>query len=321
MGKMKVACLSNEKYVKRLRLAAIISCFPALVITWLLMSEWPISLSLLRFYPKKWGSACAGWAASRPLPKIMQKSVLHRFASHYGVDLSEVEKPLEDYRSLQDFFTRRLRPGSRPQEALAPGAINSPVDASIVAFGRIQANTLIQAKGLPYRLDELLKHIPSPERFEGGHYLTLYLSPKDYHRIHVPLEGVVQAVCRANGELWPVNESSTKHVPKLYVRNRRAAWLAEGRGHDKGLLVACVLVGATHVGGCVLDDRWQEGRKLPKNGGFGVADLPCAPGDDLGLFQFGSTVVLLVGGPKADSWQPSKTDGSVKVGQRLGGFV
>jgi phosphatidylserine decarboxylase len=69
-----------------------------------------------------------------------------------------------------------------------------------------------------------------------------------------------------------------------------------------------------------VDDRWLEGRKLPKDGGFAVSNLPCAPGDDLGMFQFGSTVVLLIGGPKADAWQPVKSEGSVKVGQRLGGF-
>jgi phosphatidylserine decarboxylase len=306
---------------KKLRMAAIIGCFPVLMITWLLMSEWPISLNLLRFYPKKWGSVWAGWAASRPLPKKIQESVLRRFISHYGVDMSEVEKPLEDYRSLQEFFTRRLKPGSRPQEAMVPGAVNSPVDARIVASGRIQGSTLIQAKGLSYRLEELLENMPLPDRFEGGHYLTLYLSPKDYHRIHVPIDGAVQAVGRVKGELWPVNNSSTKHVPRLYARNRRAAWLAEGRGQDEGLLVACVLVGATHVGSCVVDGRWLGGRELPKNGGFSVPDLPCQPGDDLGLFQFGSTVVLLIGGPMADVWRPEKTDGAVKVGQRLGGFA
>jgi phosphatidylserine decarboxylase len=284
------------------------------------MSCWPVSLNLLRFYPKKMASVWAGWVASRRLPKKIQSAVLRRFASYYGVDLGEAEKPLEEYGSLQEFFTRRLRPGARPQDEAAPGAINCPVDGRLVALGRIRAGTLIQAKGLAYSLQELLKHIPSPDRFEGGHYLTLYLSPKDYHRIHVPLHGAVQAVSRAEGELWPVNDASTAHVPRLYERNRRAAWAAEGTGHNEGLLAACVLVGATHVGSCVVDDRWLEGRKLPKDGGFAVSNLPCAPGDDLGMFQFGSTVVMLIGGPRADDWQPLKSEGTVKVGQRLGEF-
>ncbi|MDR0499178.1 MAG: archaetidylserine decarboxylase [Holophagales bacterium] len=254
------------------------------------------------------------------MPKKIQSLLLHSFASHYGVDLSEAEKPIEEYKSLQEFFTRRLAPGLRPQDKMVSGAINCPVDGRLIALGRIQAGTLIQAKGLPYSLEELLKHIPLPERFEGGHFLTLYLSPKDYHRIHVPIEGVVKAVSRIEGELWPVNDASTTHVPRLYERNRRAVWLAEGRGQDEGLLVACALIGATHVGGCVLDERWLEGRELSKDGGLNVFNLSCSPGDDLGLFQFGSTVVMLVGGSKADNWQPVKSNGTVKVGQRLGEF-
>jgi len=288
------------------------------------MSAWSVSLRLLHIYPKKLASALAGWVASWHLPKIIRVSVLRRFASSFGVNLDEAEKKLEDYESLQEFFTRRLKPGARPQDKMVPGAINSPVDGRLIAQGRILDGTLIQAKGLSYSLNELLKNTPGPERFEGGHFLTLYLSPKDYHRIHVPLEGVAQAVARVEGELWPVNDPSVKRVPRLYERNRRTAWIAKGRGADEGLMVACVLVGATHVGGCILDERWLEGRDLPKDGGFDVSDLQCAPGDDLGLFRFGSTVVLLIGesnsGSRADSWQTIRQEGAVRVGQRLGEF-
>jgi phosphatidylserine decarboxylase len=85
--------------------------------------------------------------------------------------------------------------------------------------------------------------------------------------------------------------------------------------------VAVVLVGATHVGGVIIDDRWLKGRTLPRDGGFPVNALPCLPGEDLGTFQFGSTVVLLIGGPKAGAWKPLRTEGSVKVGERLGAFL
>lgn len=290
------------------------------MVVWAFMSGWPLSLHLLRIYPKKAGSAVVGWAARRTLPPALREPLLGRFARRYGADPSEAEKPLREYRSLQDFFTRRLKPGLRPQEALAPGALNSPVDARIIACGRIEAGTLVQAKGLPYRLAELLKHDPAASRFEGGHYLTLYLAPKDYHRIHVPLEGRVQAVGRVDGELWPVNDASTGHVPRLYERNRRATWVATGTGADEGLEVAAVLVGATHVGGVVIADRWLGGRALPKDGALAVEALPCAPGDDLGTFEFGSTVVLLVGGPRAGGWKPLRASGDVKVGRRLGAF-
>ena len=245
---------------------------------------------------------------------------MNQFVSRYGINLDEAEKPLDEYKSLQEFFTRRLKPGLRLQDAMMPGTINCPVDGRMVAHGRIRNGTLIQAKGLQYGLTELLRHLPFAECFEGGHFLTLYLSPKDYHRVHVPLEGRVRAVSRVEGELWPVNETSAAHVPKLYERNRRAAWLAEGLGHDYGLTVACVLVGATHVGGCIIDERWLDNNELPKNGGFLINNLICSPGEELGLFQFGSTVILLIGGEMADKWVSTIPEGTVRVGQRLGEY-
>lgn len=290
------------------------------MLLWGIMSGWPLSLHVLRFYPKKLGSTFIGWVAERNLPRSLRPRILGTFARKYGADVSEAENAIEEYPSLQAFFTRRLKPGLRPQESPAPGYVNSPVDARIIASGPIEKDTVLQAKGLPYRASELLKHIPEPARFEGGHYLTLYLSPRDYHRIHVPIEGVVTAVARVEGELWPVNDTSTNHVPRLYERNRRATWVARGTGQDEGLEVAAVCVGATHVGGVVIDESWLEGRKLPKNGGFAVSGLPCVPGNDLGTFEFGSTVVLLIGGPKAKDWVPLRSEGAVRVGQRLGAF-
>jgi len=284
------------------------------------MTRWPLSLHLLRFYPKKLGSAAVGWIACREIPAGLRPSLLGGFARKFNVELGEAEKPLEEYASLQAFFTRRLKPGLRPQAEPLPGYVNSPVDARIIASGSITEDSVLQAKGLPYRVSELLKHIPEPSRFEGGYYLTLYLSPRDYHRIHVPIEGKVTAVAHVEGELWPVNDASTAHVPRLYERNRRATWLAQGTGPDEGLEVAAVCVGATHVGGVVIAERWLEGRRLPKDGGFPVNGLACAPGDDLGTFEFGSTVVLLVGGPRAKDWAPLHTEGTVKVGERLGAF-
>lgn len=280
----------------------------------------PLSLRVLRIYPKRLGSALAGWAARQPLPKALRPALIGGFAAQVGVNLAEAEFPVADYPTLQAFFTRRLKPGLRPQEALLPGAVNSPVDARIVACGRIQEDQAIQAKGLPYLITELLKHDADARRFEGGHYLTLYLSPRDYHRIHVPFEGRVTAVGRVEGELWPVNDASIAHTPRLYERNRRATWLATGSGPDQGLEVAAVLVGATHVGGVVIDGRWREGRPLPRDGALAVPNLPCKAGDDLGTFEFGSTVVLLIGGPRAAAWHPLREAGEVRVGQRLGSF-
>ena len=175
----------------------------------------------------------------RPLRRL----ILGRFAAAFGANLEEADRPLEEYTSVLDFFTRRLKPGSRPQAEAMPGAVNSPVDGALVASARVVDGTLLQAKGLPYRLDELLDGDPVAAELAGAHYVTLYLAPKDYHRVHVPLEGVVVSVGRVEGELWPVNDASTKFTPRLYVRNRRATWIARGSGPDEGLVVAAVLVG------------------------------------------------------------------------------
>ncbi len=296
----------------------------ALALLWalyvLLRTPGPLSLRLLSFYPKRLGSSVLGWAAQRDLPASWRGPLLGRFARAYHLNLAEADRPLEDYPSFQALFTRRLKPGLRPQDSAAPGFVNSPVDARIIACGRIAQDTAIQAKGLPYRITELLKHDPDARRFEGGHYLTLYLAPKDYHRIHVPIEGHVTAVSRVEGELWPVNDASTGAMARLYERNRRAAWTALGTGLDEGLEVAAVLVGATHVGGVVLAPRWLSGQRLPRNGRCSVAMIPCEPGEDLGTFEFGSTVVLLVGGPRTNDWAPLRSAGDVKVGQRLGAY-
>ena len=138
----------------------------------------PLSLRLLGLYPKKAGSAAVGVAARSRLPRALREPLLGRFAAAYGVDLSEAEKPLGDYVSFLDFFTRRLKPGLRPQDPAVPGGLNSPVDGALIASGRVEEGTLIQAKGLPYRLDELLAADPLASRFEGGAYATLYLSPR-----------------------------------------------------------------------------------------------------------------------------------------------
>ena len=234
--------------------------------------------------------------------------------------MSEAELPLNKYHSFQELFTRRLKSNLRPQSISIPGFINSPVDGEIVACGRIRAGQAIQAKGLPYQVKELLKYDTNPDRFEEGHYVTLYLSPKDYHHIHVPLSGKIETISLVEGELWPVNRASTANILRLYERNRRAVLTAAGIDLDEGLEVAIVLIGAIHVGEIVIDSRWLNGQKLMPNSLLIAGDNVCQPGNDLGVFQFGSTVVLLIGGSKSAQWHPDRTEGSICVGQRLGSF-
>ncbi len=262
-----------------------------------------------------------GALARLRLPAGLRRPLLGRFAAAVGANLDEAEKEPGAYESFLDFFTRRLRPGLRPQAPAVAGGINSPVDGVVIAEGRVEDGTLIQAKGLPYGLGELLDGDAVAAELSSAYYVTIYLAPKDYHRIHVPLSGACVAVGRVEGELWPVNAASTAATPRLYVRNRRAYWIARGAREAEGLVVAVVMVAATHVGGVVVDPRWLSGRALPRRGRLDVANLPCASGDDLGAFELGSTVVLLVGGPKAASWNPVCGFGPVKVGERLGSLA
>lgn len=284
------------------------------------MSGPPTSLRLLALYPKKLGSFAVGVGARMPLPKGMRAKLLGDFARKYGANLEEAEKPLSEYVSFLDFFTRRLKPGLRWQAPPVPGGINSPVDGALIAHGRLEGGTLLQAKGFPYEVKELLDGDRLAERFEGGHYATLYLAPKDYHRVHVPCAAKCVAVGRVEGELWPVNEASTAFTPRLYVRNRRAYWIAEGVDACAGLTVAVVMIAATHVGGVVLAPRWLSGRELPRRGRLNVPLLPAEPGDDLGTFELGSTVVLLVGGPRAGEWLLVRQEGPIRLGERLGTY-
>lgn len=284
------------------------------------MSGPPISLRLLGLYPKKLGSFAVGLGARLPLPKSVRERLLGGFARRYGANLEEAEKPLGDYVSFLDFFTRRLKPGLRPQAPPVAGGLNSPVDGALIASGRLEGGTLLQAKGLPYEVTDLLYADPLAERFRGGRYATLYLAPRDYHRIHVPCEARCIAIGRVEGELWPVNEASTAFTPRLYVRNRRAYWIADGAGPCESLTVAVVMVAATHVGGVVLAPRWLSRRTLPRKGRLNVPFLPAAPGDDLGTFELGSTVVLLVGGAKAGEWKLTREHGPIHLGERLGAF-
>ncbi len=202
------------------------------VLTWETMESWPLSLNLLRLYPKRLGSAAAGWAASRPLPVALRAPLLGRFVRAYGLDMGEAERPLEAYPSLQALFTRRLKPGIRPQEAPAPGCVNSPVDGQA---GRPAAASRparpSRPRACPTASANCSSTTPQAAPLRGRSLPDpLPFAPRTTTASMCPWPGRVSAVGRVEGELWPVNEASTTHVPRLYERNRRATWVAAGTG-------------------------------------------------------------------------------------------
>lgn len=249
-------------------------------------------MDLLRWAPKRTFSSVVGFWARRPIPKRLRRSVYTAFARRVGADLGEVERPLEDYPSLNAFFTRRLRPGSRPLPA-DPDVVVSPCDGTISEHGTARAGELIQAKGASYKLFGLLADRAAAARFEGGTYLTVYLAPRDYHRVHFAVEGAVTGFQHIPGALFPVNAMAVAHVPGLFARNERLVTYQDTPVGE----VATVMVGATAVGHITVTYDAVE-THAGRNGRPGprvrfAAPRPVARGEELGTFHLGSTVILL----------------------------
>ena len=250
------------------------------------------------------------------------KNLLIRvFTWHFGVDLSEarIRRP-EDYPDFNSFFTRALRPGVRqmPQEQQA---IACPVDGSISQLGDIREGSLFQAKGREYSLQTLLGgNADRASPFLNGKFITLYLSPRDYHRIHMPVAGRLRETCYVPGRLFSVAPHTTRAIPGLFTRNERLCTVFDTAAGP----MAMVLVGAIFVS-CI-ETVW-EGVVNPTLGGslavrhFPDAGTPPAGlqrGDEMGRFNMGSTVILLYGRDRVDWLADLQPGGTVRLGDVLG---
>lgn len=264
-------------------------------------SSWRLILSLLGRLPQGALSRSFGRLADLPIPRPLRPAVLGAFARAVGVDLTEAERPIAEYGSLNDFFVRRLRPGARswPTES---GVLASPVDGIAGQVGRVEEGRIVQAKGHLYTVAELLGDEEEATRFEGGSFLTLYLSPRHYHRIHAPVGGTIEMARHIPGELLPVNGPAVMHVPRLFARNERLLCYIDG---ELGR-VAVVAVGAYNVGriSAAFDPDWHapigRGSWVTNRRGLETAThryrppVPIRQGEELMAFHLGSTVVLLL---------------------------
>ncbi len=239
--------------------------------------------------------------------------MIRRFAAAFDLNLDEATRPLEDYESLLDLFTRRLRPEARPIDS-APMSLVSPVDARVGAFGAVRDGMLLQAKGMPYTLSSLLGGEEEARMFEGGRFLTLYLSPRDYHRIHVPESGELAETRYEPGTLWPVNPPAVRRIPSLFAVNERVVTTLDATWGR----VAVVMVGATNVGrmrlsymDLVTNSGGQPFRRRHE------PPLRVERGDELGVFELGSTVILVVQGRGFD-WESLREDEWLPMGRLLG---
>jgi phosphatidylserine decarboxylase len=274
-------------------------------------------IALLGLVPKNALSRLAGAVTRWEAPRWLLDRAIAAFAGRYGIDLGECDAP-SSFRTFGEFFARPLKPGRRP---IVPGedVVVSPVDAVVSETGLATSARLVQAKGIDYTVGALLGDYEAAGRFAGGAWATLYLSPRDYHRIHFPLGGRVTGWRYVPGRLWPVNAASVRTVPSLFAVNERLVVFLETP------LGACALVsvGATIVGRVRASfDPSVPPTNLPgavMQHGVYAEPIPVVKGAELGAFEMGSTVILLFEpGRAALQLAPGQR---VRVGERIGGAI
>jgi phosphatidylserine decarboxylase len=258
--------------------------------------------------------------ATRSRAPAFKNALIRLFVRGFRPDMSDaVETEPTAYASFNEFFTRALRPGTRPLDT-GTRAIVSPVDGTVSEAGTLTADRLLQAKGHEYSLRALLAGNAAWERsFAGGTFATIYLAPYNYHRIHMPLAGELRESFYVPGRLFSVNSTTARLVPGLFSRNERVVC-----GFDTaGMPWALILVGALNVGsmatvwhGDVTPRKHREVTALPVTGVLSPVTLD--KGDEMGRFNMGSTVILLFP-PRAVQWEATLRAGQVlRMGERIG---
>jgi phosphatidylserine decarboxylase len=274
-------------------------------------------ISALRLVPKNALSRAVGALTRWRAPAPVRLAAMRAFARRYGIDLSECPD-LEVYRSFGEFFARPLRPGLRP---VAPGeqVVVSPVDALVSEAGVADGGRLVQAKGIDYPAAALLGDDALAARLEGGAYATLYLSPRDYHRIHFPLGGAVAGWRYLPGRLWPVNPASVRTVPGLFAVNERLVTVLETPlGRCAVVAVGATIVGRVHA---YYDPAvpCTNQRAAPVRQRDYETPIPVAKGQELGAFEMGSTVILLFERGRVRLAPRLVPGARVRVGEEIGG--
>jgi len=246
-----------------------------------------------------------GRLCEKPLPPAVSRAVTGLYVRAYDVDLGDVAKISVPYPSFDAFFTRPLRAGAR---RLSDDAVVCPADGKLVDRGPVRADSRIVVKGRPYSVAELVGDEADAAALAGGTFAVVYLSPRDYHRVHSPVAGTMGKVHGISGDLYPVNSIGERHVPDLFVRNQRVAMFIDTPAFGR---IAVVMVGAMIVGRISVTALPIPGTPL------GIHRLspavPVARGDEIGMFHLGSTVVVLGGRGLAFSRAP----GPVLYGESL----
>ncbi len=257
---------------------------------------------LLRVLPREKISRAMGRLADKRWPRPVGRTVVDAYCKLYGIDLDDYAQ--RDWPSFDSFFTRSLRTGARPLAPAEDIAV-SPADGRLESLSRIDDASTFLVKGRPYSTSELLGE--DAPRFAGGAGCVVYLSPRDYHRVHSPVTGVIRKVQSMPGDYYPVNAIGLRHVPNLFVRNRRVAIFVDTpAGQVAVVMVVAIVVGRITVTGI---DAWD----VP----IGTHDLSLhvSRGDELGIFHLGSTAVVLFERGCFDRWLSA--EGPIRFGAPL----
>ena len=272
-------------------------------------------------FPKQALTHFAGWVASKERGRVTTE-IIRRFVAKYQVNMGEaLESDITRYKSFNDFFTRALKPGARP---LASADLICPVDGAISQFGAIEQDQIFQAKGHSYSTTAVVGGDAAlAAQFQDGSFATLYLSPRDYHRIHMPCDGRLTRMIYVPGDLFSVNPTTARGVPGLFARNERTVCIFETpRGPFALILVGATIVGsmATVWHGVVNPPRLSAVREwtYPKDS---TANIHLKKGDEMGRFLLGSTVVMLF--PKApmafnSEWVPGR---AIRLGEAMADYA
>lgn len=275
-----------------------------------------LTILLQHLAPKRLITIIAGKLANLECPKLTPK-VIAWFVQRYQVNMQEAENSdINSYKTFNDFFTRPLKEDARPT---AKADFICPVDGAISQLGAIQKNQIFQAKGHSYSTLALVAgNVPLASHFEDGHFTCLYLSPKDYHRIHMPCAGKLNSMTYVPGDLFSVNPTTAENVPNLFARNERVVCEFSSEAHGRFLMV---LVGATIVGsmatvwhGIINPPRSQSVRKWA----YTNQEISLEQGEEMGRFLLGSTVVMLFEKDALSfnkNWQPTHP---IQLGEVMG---
>ncbi len=277
-----------------------------------------LKVNIQYFLPKKLLSRAVGKLAAAELGKGTTW-IVENFIKYYNVDMKDVEvKDVNEFKTFNAFFTRALKKGARPIAAEAE-ALVSPVDGTVSELGEIYKDAVLQAKGHYYSLEALLGGDPKDAKdFESGEFATIYLSPKDYHRVHMPFAGKLEKMVFIPGDLFSVNPLTAKNVDNLFARNERVVCFFK---NDKIGRFAVVLVGATIVASI---ETIFAGVIAPSVGkektiyDYSKDNITFKKGDELGRFLLGSTVVCVFPKGKVGFDKKLKTGTPLKMGTKIG---